>query len=84
MVTLRARGPRQEVKKTLLLAIALLNFTLCGCSFNFPSFLLPPPLPVVREDDQVKSTLFPLPVVATDPNTGNDFGYLAGLDFSPG
>jgi hypothetical protein len=76
MVTLRARGPRQEVKKTLLSTIILLILTLCGCSFNFPSFLLPPPLPVVREDDQVKSTLFPLPVVATDPNTGNDFGVL--------
>ncbi len=64
------------MKKTLLWIIIGLSFTLCGCSFNFPSFLLPPPLPVVREDDQVKSTLFPLPVVATDPNTGTDFGVL--------
>src|SRR5512134_2447262 len=76
MVSLRTRGPRQEVKQTLFLAIALINLTLCGCSFNFPAYLLPPPLPVVREDDQVKSTLFPLPVVATDPNTGTDVGIL--------
>ncbi len=76
MVSLRTRGPRQEVKKTLFLAIALINLTLCGCSFNFPAYLLPPPLPVEREDGQVKSTLFPLPVVATDPNTGTDVGIL--------
>jgi Omp85 superfamily domain len=64
------------VKKTLFLVTALISLTLSGCSFNFPSYLLPPPLPVVREDNQVKSTLFPLPVVATDPNTGTDAGFL--------
>ena len=64
------------MKKALSWAIALTSLTLYGCSFNFPAYLLPPPLPVVREDNQVKSTLFPLPVVATDPNTGTDFGIL--------
>ena len=29
-----------------------------------------------RENNQVESTFFPLPVIATDPNTGNDYGIL--------
>lgn len=49
---------------------------MAGCSFTFPAALLPPPLPVERENHQVESTLFPLPVMATDPNSGNDYGFL--------
>jgi hypothetical protein len=64
------------VNKAHLWATLFLCLGLSGCSFTFPSSLLPPPLPVVRANDKVESTLFPLPVVATDPNTGNDFGVL--------
>jgi hypothetical protein len=71
---LRAFRYRQAWTRTLLLGAFCL--CLCSCSFTVPASLLPPPLPVVREEGQVKSTLFPLPVVATDPNTGNDFGLL--------
>jgi hypothetical protein len=71
---LKAPPFRQGWSQALLLSVFCLS--LCGCSFTFPASLLPPPLPVVRENDQVKSTFFPLPVIATDPNTGNDFGVL--------
>ena len=64
------------MKKGLFWATVTIILTLCGCSFNFPSSLLPPPLPVMRQGDRVESTLFPLPVVATDPNTGTDVGIL--------
>lgn len=47
-----------------------------SCSTTVPSALLPPPLPVQRQDGKVESTLFPLPVVASDPNCGNDYGIL--------
>lgn len=58
------------------LLLSLVGIFLGGCSFTFPSFLLPPPLPVERQNDRVESTLFPLPVVGTDPNTGTDYGVL--------
>jgi hypothetical protein len=65
---------RQGWSRSLLLI--LLCFSLSGCSFSFPASLLPPPLPVQRENNQVESSLFPLPVIGTDPNTGNDYGFL--------
>jgi hypothetical protein len=65
---------RQGWSGALLLSLFCLS--LSGCSFTFPASLLPPPLPVQREDNKVESTLFPLPVVATDPNTGTDYGIL--------
>ncbi|MBM4287609.1 MAG: hypothetical protein FJ135_05600 [Deltaproteobacteria bacterium] len=49
---------------------------LLGCSFSFPAAVLPPPLPVQKDQGKVASTLFPLPVIGTDPNSGNDFGFL--------
>lgn len=64
---------------SLWLPLVLLSLTSCG--LNIPSALVPPPLPVQRTDDQVKTTFFPLPVVATDPNTGNDYGCLPVLTF---
>ncbi|AEB08301.1 BamA/TamA family outer membrane protein [Desulfobacca acetoxidans] len=56
--------------------LSLASISLSGCSSSFPSVMLPPPLPVERENNQVKSTLFPLPVMATDPNSGEDYGFL--------
>ncbi|MGQ9919886.1 MAG: BamA/TamA family outer membrane protein [Desulfobacca sp.] len=56
--------------------LALLGAAFCGCSTHIPSLLLPPPLPVAREQQKVAATLFPLPVVGTDPNSGNDYGVL--------
>lgn len=43
---------------------------------TFPAAWLPPPLPVERDKQRVEATLFPLPVVGTDPNSGNDYGFL--------
>lgn len=56
--------------------LILLCGSLAGCSFTFPATLLPPPLPVAQENQRVESTLFPLPVMATDPNSGSDYGFL--------
>lgn len=60
----------------LLTGLLLLMLNLSSCSMNVPSTLIPPPLPVQRTNEEVETTLFPLPVIATDPNTGNDYGFL--------
>ncbi len=67
-------GPLGRWSGTFCLCI--LVWALWGCSVNLPSALLPPPLPVERQEGKVAATLFPLPVVGTDPNTGNDYGVL--------
>ncbi len=59
-----------------ILLLGSLCLALVSCSTTFPSALLPPPLPVTREQTGVEATLFPLPVVGTDPNSGNDYGFL--------
>ncbi len=59
-----------------ILLLIFLSANLFGCSTTFPAALLPPPLPVERDNQKVAATLFPLPVVGTDPNSGNDYGVL--------
>lgn len=66
--------PGRHAHRSILLAI--LCCALIGCSTTMPSAWLPPPLPVQRDKQRVEATLFPLPVVGTDPNTGNDYGIL--------
>jgi len=52
-----------------------------GCTVNLPAAVVPEPLPVQRQEGQVEGTLFPLPVIATDPNSGTDYGLLPVLLF---
>ncbi len=61
---------------TLILFVCLCLLGGLGCTMHLPAALLPEPLPVQRQDGQVESTLFPLPVMATDPNSGTDYGML--------
>ena len=67
-----SRGP--DWSRILLTAVCCAS--LLGCSTTFPAAVLPPPLPVAREPQGVEATLFPLPVVGTDPNSGTEYGLL--------
>jgi len=67
-------NPGQDWSRILL--VAVVSVSLLSCSTTFPGALLPPPLPVAREPQGVEATLFPLPVVSTDPNSGTEYGVL--------
>jgi len=56
--------------------LILVVIGLSSCSMNIPTAAVPPPLPVQRTDEKIGTTLFPLPVLATNPNSGNDYGFL--------
>ncbi|MDD3581536.1 MAG: BamA/TamA family outer membrane protein [Desulfobacca sp.] len=58
----------------IFLILLMVGFS--SCSMKVPAAVVPPPLPVQRTDEKIDTTLFPLPVVATDPNSGNDYGFL--------
>lgn len=54
----------------------LMVIGLSNCSMKVPAAVVPPPLPVQRTGEKIDTTLFPLPVLATNPNSGNDYGFL--------